>query len=376
MLLILVSDYKTENRPYANGFVHSRVLSYLKQGVSTEVFVLNNKKKKYTYEIDGAMVHVGNVNDLNDFVVSQNIKNICVHFLCVNMIKFFTNCKKNLNILIFVHGNEALHWYQRIFPGIFSSIRQFLAFFKYILVNTYEIRSIRSFLKKNHHNCTFITVSDWMKISAEKAWNCKGKYKWNIIPNIVDSNRFPYIEKNAQHRFNLLSIRPFSSGKYANDITAQVIEKLSQKSYFNQIVFRWIGAGRLYNTCVKKVKNYKNVLLENRMLSQKEIPEYHAQSGIFICPTRQDAQGVSMCEAMISGLVPITLYNTAIPEYLPHNKTLACYSVDDMVSLIDALINNPQLFCSLSKECSEFIKAKCDYSHTTKQELNLIMEFA
>ena len=46
MLLILVSDYKTEDRPYVNGFVHSRVLSYLKQGTSAEVFVLNEKRKK------------------------------------------------------------------------------------------------------------------------------------------------------------------------------------------------------------------------------------------------------------------------------------------------------------------------------------------
>ena len=45
-------------------------------------------------------------------------------------------------------------------------------------------------------------------------------------------------------------------------------------------------------------------------------------NGIFICPTRQDAQGVSMCEAMSSGLVPITLYNTAIPECLPNDERL------------------------------------------------------
>ena len=376
MILTLVSDYKTESRPYVNGFVHSRVLSYLKQDVNTEVFVLNDKKKKCTYEIDGVIVHVGNVDDLNEFVIKHCVKTICVHFLCVDMINFFNKCTHDLKILIFVHGNEALHWYQRIFPGTFSSIRQFLAFVKYVFVNTYEIHSIRLFLKKTHHSCIFVTVSEWMKISAEKAWNCKGKYVWNIIPNIIDSNRFTYIEKDSKLRYNLLSIRPFSNGKYANDITAQIIEKLSKKPYFNQIVFKWIGSGRFYDSCVKNVKKYKNVLLENRMLPQKEIPKYHKESGIFICPTRQDAQGVSMCEAMISGLVPVTLYNTAIPEFLPRNSLLNCYSVDDMVSLIDALINNPQLFCSLSKECSEFIKAKCDYSHTTKQELNLIMEFA
>ena len=363
MLLTLVSDYKTEERPYVNGFVHSRVLSYIAQGVPTEVFVLNGHRKKTEYKIEGVVVHVGNVDDLCILVANKKVKNICVHFLCAEMINFFTKCKYPLNLLIFVHGNEALHWYQRVFPGIFSSARQFLGFIKYVLVNTYEIRKIRSFFKKTHHNCIFVTVSHWMKEAAEKAWNCKGQYEWNIIPNIIDSKRFTYIEKQPDLRFHLLSIRPFSSGKYANDITARLIEKLSEKPFFHQIDFKWIGAGRLYDSCVKPVKKFKNVFLENRMLTQKEIPGYHKQSGIFICPTRQDAQGVSMCEAMMGGLIPITLYNTAIPEFLPDNSLLICHSVDDMVSLIERLISDPQLFVSLSKECSTFIKNKCDYFH-------------
>jgi hypothetical protein len=376
MLLTLVSDYKTEERPYVNGFVHSRVLSYIAQGVPTEVFVLNGNRKKIEYKIEGVIVHVGNVEDLCILVTNKKVKNICVHFLCAEMINFFTKCKHPLNLLIFVHGNEALHWYQRIFPGIFSSARQFLGFIKYVFVNTYEIRKIRSFFKKTHHNCTFVTVSHWMKEAAEKAWNCKGLYEWNIIPNIIDSTRFAYIEKQPDFRFHLLSIRPFSSGKYANDITAKLIEKLSEKPFFPKIDFKWIGAGRLYKSCVKPVQKFKNVFLENRMLTQKEIPGYHKQSGIFICPTRQDAQGVSMCEAMMSGLIPITLYNTAIPEFLPDNSLLICHSVDDMASLIERLISDPQLFVFLSKECSTFIKNKCDYMNTTKKEINLVMGFA
>ena len=373
MLLILVSDYKTEDRPYVNGFVHSRVLSYLKQGTSAEVFVLNEKRKKNEYEIDGVVVHVGNVSDLQHFVMERSVKNVCVHFLCSEMISFFSKCCQPLNILIFVHGNEALHWYQRIFPGVLSSVRQLLAFAKYIFVNTCEIRNIKRFLKNTHHKCTFVTVSHWMKQAAEHAWACEDKFNWNIIPNIVDSGRFPFVEKEKNLRFNLLSIRPFSTGKYANDITAEVINKLSLKPYFGQVSFKWVGAGRLYETCVKRVKQFKNVFLENRLLSQKEIPEYHKQSGIFVCPTRQDAQGVSMCEAMMSGLVPITLYNTAIPEFLPNNSMLICRSADEMVSLIERLISDPELFISLSKECSQFVQEKCGYTNTTKKELDLIM---
>ncbi len=38
--------------------------------------------------------------------------------------------------------------------------------------------------------------------------------------------------------------------------------------------------------------------------------------GVFLSPTRMDAQGVMMCEVMASGLLTISSDNTAIPEFI------------------------------------------------------------
>ena len=193
MLLVLVRDYKSANNLYVNGFVHSRILSYLKKGIETRVFVLNSAKAACAYSIEGVEVEVGNQSEFVKFLANNsNVNSILVHFIDKDIVNALNQIDRILNVVVFVHGNEALHWYQRIFPGIFSSAKKFFGFIKYIFSNTADIISIKKFFKKTNHNLSFITVSNWMKDKAEKTWRCKGKYHWNIIPNIIDSSLFKF----------------------------------------------------------------------------------------------------------------------------------------------------------------------------------------
>lgn len=370
-LLVLVMSYRSKEKPYENVFVHSRVKAYIASGLEVTVFVLNNKEKEKQYVIDEVNVLVGNEELLVQTINENKIGNVCAHFLSPEMIDVFKRINSVLRIVIVVHGNEALFWYQRLFPGLLSSPRLVLGTIHGAFQNVYSIGVIRRFLQSNHHEIEFVTVSEWMRVAAEKTWKCEGRYTWHIIPNIIDIKKFPYIKKDAAQRYSLLSIRPFSTGKYANDITAQLICKLSDRFTSGELKMTWAGTGRLYDKTVKPVKGIKNVTFVNRMLQQEEIPGYHANSGIFICPTRQDAQGVSMCEAMSSGLVPVTLYNTAIPEFLPRDQRLVCHDIDDMKLLVERLVNNPKEFLELSELCSQFIHEKCSYLNTVQKEIEL-----
>jgi len=372
MIIVLVAKYKTEDNPYVNGFVHTRVKSYLEHGVESKVFVLNNSDTPGGYSIDGVDVISGNEKEFKKVIESFEDVSLCIHFLDSKMIKAISKLNKKVKTVVFVHGVEALKWYQRLFKGAFSSFRQAMSFVKYIFVNNREMKTIRDFLKGDTSNYTFVTVSKWMKNAAEKTWNCRGKLNWEIIPNIVDTTRFKYFEKGEEDRFKLLSIRPFSSGKYANDITTDLILNLKKEFNEDKISMIWVGEGRLYEKTVAPVKSIKNITLVNRMLNQSEIPSFHQKAGLFICPTRQDAQGVSMCEAMSGGLVPITLWNTAIPEYLPDEPILRCNNVKDMENLVRYLMENKDEFLRLSRKCSDFVKEKCSAENTTERELAII----
>ena len=375
MIQIITNAYKDEEHPYENGFIHSRVLEYKKNGMETEVFVLNPKKAKREYIFENVKVQVGDKNDLVNKLMEEPNNTKCVHFLSVEIISALEKIKDARNVVLFVHGVEALKWNERIFPGVFSNLKNITGFCKYIIYNTYMLRKIRKFIINSNHNFTFVTVSEWMRKKAEKNWKCKGKCEWKIIPNIVNSSFFEFREKSEEQVYQILSIRPFSTGKYANDLSVQCIEQLKKREYFEKINFTIIGKGALYNKILKPLKELKNVQLENRFLNRAEILSYHQKNGLFLCPTRQDAQGVSMCEAMSSGLVPITLYNTAIPEFLPDDRRLICKTVKDMTELVDRLLNNPQEFVELSKKCSDFIQKKCGFEATVKKEMELFKQF-
>ena len=372
MVIVLLKNYVSKESPYSYAFVHTRVRAYINSGIATKVFVLNSNVDFYSYSIDGVDVYVGSSKDFQSLIASQSDVTVCIHFIDPDLIECLeTNAERIKKAVVFVHGFEALHWYQRLFPYTFTNRYNFVSLLYYIQGNTKALSKIRRFLRTTNIECQFVAVSNWMKNKTEKAWNCKGQFKWHIIPNYIDSQMFAYEEKDSEKRKRLLSIRPFTTGKYANDLTAKVINLLNDKGLQNDIRFTWVGDGPLYDRILKIVRDGNNIHYVRRMLLQGEIVEYHRANGVFICPTRQDAQGVSMCEAMSSGLVPVTLYNTAIPEFLPEDKDLICHNENDMAELICKLQNDEKLFFRLSKECSLFINKKCSYEKTIQKEIKL-----
>ena len=103
---------------------------------------------------------------------------------------------------------------------------------------------------------------------------------------------------------------------------------------------------------------FSNVEIKRTFLSQNDISKYHNENGFFICPTRQDAQGVSMCEAMSSGLIPISSNNTAIPEFLPEKYNLCFDNAKDSAKRIIEIINNETEFKNYLKNVQKIYTRK------------------
>ena len=113
----------------------------------------------------------------------------------------------------------------------------------------------------------------------------------------------------------ILLLRSFASTKYLNDISIKCILELSKKDFFERFDRNMcFGEGILFEELTKLIKKFKNITINNNFLNHDEISKVHKNFGIFICPTRMDSQGCSMCEAMSSGLIKtrlnIYLYQT------------------------------------------------------------------
>lgn len=379
MILTVVMAYPSERNGYSNAFVHTRIKAYLREGIEAKAFVLNKKVKKLeTIQFEGVEVLYGDIACLSNYVNGNaDVDCVCFHFLSISMLKAMSQFRTDVKALIFVHGHEALWWHQRIFPDSFANFIRVLKFCKYILVNTHSMLYIRSKINSLKIQADIVCVSDWMRRIAVDNWGLnEEKIKSHIIPNIVDETIFPYKPKTAEKRYKLLTVRNFSSGKYAPDVAMDTIIALQKYPEADRIEVAIYGDGWLFEKYTSRVRNYSNVKISRGMLTHSEIAKVHEENGFFICPTRQDAQGVSMCEAMSSGLVPISSPNTAIPEYLPQEYNLAPATAQEAAARIIELIRDEKQFLELSEKVSAFIREKCSTKQTTEKEIELMKQMA
>jgi glycosyltransferase involved in cell wall biosynthesis len=201
------------------------------------------------------------------------------------------------------------------------------------------------------------------------------KTSYEIIHNPVNTSTFNYVEKSPSQRFKILTIRPFASNKYANDLTVKAIVHLSKMSIFSDLQFLIVGDGRLFDETIEPLRKFNNVDIQQGFLSHDEISSLHKEYGIFITPTRMDSQGVSRDEAMSSGMVPITTNVTAIPEFVDNQCGMLVEGEDweGMAKAVLTLVENPELFIRLSRSAAKRVRDQTGSNIVIQQEIDLIM---
>lgn len=347
-------------------FVHTRIKEYLKMrsDIEVRVFVTSRRSNEYCY--DGVKVIEGNSHNLEEYLINEKVDRIVVHFLTFNMTNALLKEGQNIPKFVWVHGYEAISWKRRVFNARSAK------FLKYMIGNLLQLHNFRKFVKKSK-KVEYVFVSEWMRKTAEEDLSVKFN-KYHIVPNGIDTKYFCG-KKKAEDRYKVLLIRPFSSRKYATDIACKAILEFSKYKIFSKFEFTIVGSGKFFFKDVDAIKSFNNVRLVNSFLNHEEIKKFHQKNGVFLCPTRQDAQGVSMCEAMASGLVPVTTNSTAIPEFVQDKENgILTNSSHEIVSALLFLEKNEKIFLHISENARESIIKKCELDKVTEVELSIITE--
>ncbi len=370
-ILIITPGYPSNDNIYNNAFVHSRVKQYKKNDIDVVIFSINkNNNNNYIY--DGFEILQGDYNKLTLLLKKHFFSKIIIHFGFKKTLQTVVKTSPDSKLLIWVHGVEALGWYRRLF--VFDIKRPY-RFLGYIYFNTLQLMYMNRFVRNTKIDKTFIFVSEWMKNILEKDSFSKGKInQYKIIPNVIDNKVFNYVEKTKKQRLNILSIRPYASKKYANDLSVKTVLELSKKPFFYELNFSFYGDGKLFYKTLKPIKHFSNVKIFQKFLSHQEIAKIHKKNGIMLIPTRQDAQGVSMCEAMSSGLIPLTSKNTAIPEFVSEKCGYLTKNYKELANAIEEIYYNHKLFFKKSENSSKFIQKKCSPEIVIKKELDVILK--
>jgi L-malate glycosyltransferase len=366
-LLILDENYPHLENLMGDVFVHVRAKQYA-QFHEVKVFSFFHSPKQIWYE-NIFIEQFAGIQTLVNAIKAFNPDKILIHFyhswMLENVIKAF-----KVPVVIWVHGYEALGWYRRLFNYTWYSP----VLLNYIYKNTiqqYHFSKLIHYANKTK-NVRFVFVSNWMRKIAERDSFSKIQ-QYDIIPNPIDVDLFKYQEKDQELRKKVLLLRSFSSYKYANDISADAIMKLSKSDHFKEFSFTIIGNGQFFESIIKPLKAYPNIKITKGVVRQTNIPGIHKEHGIFLCPTRQDAQGVSMCEAMSSGLVPVTSFSTAIPEFVTNNVSgILTRSADQIANALEDLFEHPDKFKKLSSKAAESINDLCNIFNVTRKELLII----
>jgi FkbM family methyltransferase len=369
--LVLTNHYPAYEDLYRNGFVHSRVRAYRQRGVLCDVFRLRPEEQTTFGEFENIDVVTGGQEVLNELLGSGKYQSVLVHFLDASMWDVLQHHCDRLQILVWVHGAEVQPLHRREYNYTTDQARAAAK-----IQSDQRIAFWRGLLRQVPQNLKLIFVSRYF---AEEVMEDLGfripEESYVIIHNPIDTSLFSYVPKLAAQRMKILSIRPYASRKYANDLSVAAILELSHQPFFPELEFRLIGDGALFDETLEPLRGFDNVTIERRFLSQAEIAGMHKDYGIFLSPTRMDAQGVSRDEAMSSGMVPITNSVAAIPEFVDGacGMLVPAEDASGLARAISSLVKDEKRFLALSAAAAERVRKQSQQDMLIDREVRMFM---
>jgi len=373
-IAVLSSRYPTTDNPYSHMFVHTRNKEYVMKGHQVTVLVPSTKPEQY--EIDGVVVIKGSVQSFLPLL--DETEGVMIHLLFHRFnretdasVLYDYIQTHNIPCLFYIHGVEC----QKIWRSRRDDIKLTapMSIARFIYRDFYLINKMRKTLKRfciENSRSAFVTPSQWMSKESVASTDVDTSAKTVIIPNGIDTERFKYREQ-WENRHKLLSIRPlYAKGKYANDLLIEASRHLEN----SQITVNLFGDGPEKDIIREQVAKLNNFNLNVGFLQPSDIANIHQNFGMYGAVTRMDAQGVSMCEAMASGLPVISFNTCAIPEFIEHGVTgmlASCYNVNEFVDYCRDISTDKNKYISIAESARNFIEA-IDIKSTTEKELKLL----
>ncbi|MFV3288168.1 methyltransferase domain-containing protein [Pseudomonas sp. NY11955] len=368
--LLLTNHYPAYSDLYRNKFVHSRVTAYQDRGIDVDVFRLRPNETVSYHEFQNVDVVTGCASTLTKMLEKNRYKSILVHFLDEQMWKALRPFLNYTRITVWVHGADIQPWWRREFN--FTTDEQ-LRLGK--LASEKRMAFWRELLQPMHPNLKLIFVSRYF---AEEVMEDLGfrlpEGQFEIIHNPINTELFDHREKSAEQRKKVLSIRPYTSKTYANDLTVKAIQSLAGKSWFNDMEFCLIGDGPLFDETLEPLRNFSNVKIKQGFLNHMEIADTHKDYGIFLCPSRMDTQGVSRDEAMSSGLVPVTTAVAAVPEFVDNASgyVVEPESYEELAKAIEDMYLDGNTFMKKSRAAAKRVRGQSAGEKMAEREIAVI----
>ncbi|MEF8721455.1 MAG: glycosyltransferase [Candidatus Accumulibacter delftensis] len=353
-LLMIAPNYPAYGAYYRYAFVHRRVRCYKDSGLKLDVFRFRQGADLEFYEFENVDVISGGSDALDTVMRFGSYSTIAIHALDKALWEVVSKHLESKKIIIWLHGSEVQSWQRRMFNyDTESEIERARG------NGEQRDQMWRDVFSLKHSNMHFVFVSQhFCREVIDDLLVTAPADNVHIIHNPIDTSLFDFYKKLPEQRLKVLSIRPYASRVYANDIMVEAILELSARACFEEFEFLIVGDGVLFDDTVLPLKQFANVEIRKGFLSQREIASLHREYGVFLCPSRMDTQGVSRDEAMSSGLVPITNKVGAISEFVDDRTGFLCEPENfvQMANSMETLYHDPQLFSDMSTSAASAVR--------------------
>lgn len=372
--LVVLKQYPDYDDLYKYGFVHSRLRAYAQQKLACDVFRLASEEPYACREFENIDITTGDRDLLDLALQSGEYHHVLIHLMDRSIWEVVNRHLDRVKVTVWVHGAEIQVWQRRQFE--FERMDE-AEIERQKKLSDQRLSFWREVLQKPHPNLRLVFVS---RHFAQETMSDLGldlaSVQHDIIHNYIDPDVFPYVKKSTEDRLRLLSIRPFASRKYANDLTVKALVSIAGEPWFKDLRITIVGDGELFDEVTKPLAGLPNVTLSKRFLPQPEIAQLHRENGVLLSPTRMDAQGVSRDEAMSSGLVPITSRVAAVPEFVDESCGFLAPEEDyeGLAAAIRTLHDDPVRFLELSKVAAARVRGQAGFEQTISREIGLINE--
>ena len=372
-IAIITSRYPSDGNPYNHMFVHMRSKEFVKQGEHVQVLVPAKLENEYIFE--GIKVKQMPSKEIAKSMKEYDI--MYLHLLHLYPLMrtdgwpiYKAIMQKKYPFAMYVHGSEVQKYSSRPFDmdnsliGILKRLKKdiLLVYFMKKFVNGTKLN------KLSH----FVFPSFWMKDEMENNLNVIID-KFDVIANGIETDMFKF-SNSYDKRYRILALRPLSSMKYAVDIAIDIMRFLPRE--YSLDIF---GKGKYeknFKELIKKYSLQERINIHNTFINKVDMPDFFSKYGISMSTTRMDAQGVSMCEAMSSGLLTVSNNNTAIPEFINDMKTgILGETPKELADKILEVTSDQNLFENITLNGRKSME-EIDVEITCEKELNILKKIA
>lgn len=290
---------------------------------------------------------------------------LALHAPTIPMLK--TALSTGLPVVVWIHGAEVLYRALHNYIPPFG-VKNNLVRIKALVEDLVRNMRLREILRQVN---AVVYVSKWMREMAEKYLLFSHPNSF-IIPNPVDTELFRIIIPIKNRPKECISVRAME-WKYGLDIAIIAFSKMPYK-------LKIVGKGSLEGYLRALARKYdSNVEFDTAGVPHEELPYVYNKYSLFIAPSRTEAQGVAMCEAMACGTPAVATRVGGIPEFVIDGFNGVLVEPENPLEIrraVQKLLSDDALLEELSLNARRFVEEKLSHRIIIPEELSVLKEAA